>query len=321
MPRWYFVFFLMFGYLSAQAETEEFFVVPEKSINFIDRKTKQSIPIGNYFLYYDTKFDCLDIACKKFRGNNTSNTAVTGGVGSFKTVMTKIPRLPNSGPLTLSFVLPGVCKSSEKCSASMSLDEFVAASEPVIFTYDYDEEATKSAREKRKEAERKAFAEIDEKLDNKKTNDDFAENRRKLNPMTYTEEAFNKLSLSVWQCNDSLADKISKCEVHACIYPPKSKDSKAMDDVVIHGLNRVGNCAISLPGGKRFFVPKPELAFFYEAFVANWGSSGLSMGDPCESASVVASCREKKNDLLFQLNTRQLVKDYVPIRIGIANEK
>lgn len=321
MPIGYCLLFLMFVVFSAHAETEEFFVVPEKPVNFVDRKTKQSINVANYYLYYDTKFDCLDIACKKFRGNNTSNTAVSGGVGAFKTVMTKIPRLPNSGPLTLSFVLPGVCKSSEKCTASMSLEEFIAAREPVVLTYDYDEEATKSAREKRKEAERKAFAEIDEKLDNKKTNDDFAENRRKLNPMSYTEETFNKLSLNAWQCNESLADKISKCEVHACIYPTRSKESKIMDDVVIHGLNRVGNCAISLPGGKRFFVPKPDLVFFYDAFVANWGSSGLSMNDPCESASVAALCREKKNDLLFQLNARQLVKDYVPVRIGTGNEK
>ena len=91
-------------------------------------------------------------------------------------------------------------------------------------------------------------------------------------------------------------------------------------DLMIHGFNKAGNCAISLPGGKRFFVPKAELSYFYDSFMSTL-SAGMELNDPCQNQTASTSCREKKTDLLFQLNNRRLATDYVPVQIGIFGEK
>jgi hypothetical protein len=113
---------------------------------------------------------------------------------------------------------------------------------------------------------------------------------------------------------------MSSCEVHACIYASEIKGVKMNSDLIIHGFNKAGNCAISLPGGKRFFVPKAELTYFYDSFVSAL-SDGMELNDPCQNQMTSSTCREKKKDLLFQLNNRRLATDYVPVQIGIFSEK
>lgn len=332
MLKWLISVLLILAVFNANADAD-FFVIPVKTIRFLHKSNKTPLPIKTYVLSYASKFDCTNANCDSFRANSSSSTEVSGGLDTFETLPMKIPRMRESGPLVLTFSVPGVCRQLETCSAKMSYDKFIAAEEPVIFSFDYDDSASKALKKKKKKAEADSLAEIEEKLGKnrhvsslpevdvwKKFGDDFVENRKKLNPMSYSKDSVAKLGLNTWRCNKSLQDKIGKCDVHACIYDSEIKGVKLDADLIIHGFNKVGNCAISLPGGKRFFVPKAELVYFYDSFISTL-SAGMEMMDPCQSESTLAACREKKTDLLFQLHNRQLATDYVPVQIGIFTEK
>lgn len=322
MRKWWSGIFFVLLALNVNADSNDFFVVPVKTLRFIQRSNKRDIIVPSYSLLYDTRFDCLDVDCGRYRGNSSSTTEISGTVGDFKTLPIKIPRMPNSGPLMLTFSVPGICQKTEKCSVSISYEKFLKAEEPVVFIFDYDEKASKNFRKKRQEAEAQSLNEIQEKLGSvrkvsslsiaeqwKKFGEDFLENRKKLNPMTYTADSVARLGLSNWVCGPGLQEKINQCSVHACIYTTDQSESKAYSDLVIHGLNKAGNCVISLPNGKRFFVPKAELASFYDAFICQQ-QKGLS-----------GSCKDKKLDLLGELKTRHLAIEYVPILIGVKDDE
>lgn len=337
MIKWCSSLFFLFLAFNAGAD-EDFFVVPTKAIRFIHESNQEPIDVSSYILSYETKFDCSDPKCKAFRTHSSSSTEVSGTWESFQTLPMKIPKMPEAGPLVLTFSVPGVCRKQSSCSEKISYEKFMQSEEPVVFKFDFDDEASKDLKKKKKKAGADSIAEIEEKMGKnpiessrkvsslsetdpwKKFETDFQENRKKLNPMNYSKESVNRLGLSQWLCNQTLQSKMSSCEVHACIYTSEIKGVKINSDLIVHGLNKAGNCAISLPGGKRFFVPKAELAYFYDAFISALGS-GMDLNDPCQKQSDATSCREKKNDLLFQLNNRRLATDYVPIQIGISSEK
>lgn len=331
------LFFILLAFC-ANAE-DDFFIVPVKSIRFIHKKKQDPIPVSTYILSFESKFDCNDAKCRTYRANSTSSTEVSGSADSFQTLPMKIPKMPDAGPLVLTFSVPGVCRKQESCSVKISYEKFILATEPVVFHFDYDESASKELRKKKQKAGAESIAEIEEKMGKtlespkepdrkisslnesdlwKKYETDFQENRKKLNPMSYSKDSVAKLGLTTWLCNQTLQSKIASCEVHACIYASEIKGVKINADLIIHGFNKAGNCAISLPGGKRFFVPKAELAFFYDSFISTL-SAGMELNDPCQNQAT--SCREKKTDLLFQLNNRRLATDYVPVQIGVFSGK
>lgn len=329
------VVLFIFSVLYVKAEPNDFFVIPVKSIRFINKATKQNLSITSYSLVLEMRFNCLDPECRSFNGNNTSNSEVSVSNGNIlKTLATKIPRMPNAGPLMLTFSFPGICKNRDKCSVSMSYDHFVRAAEPVTFAFEYDEQASKVERKNRLESEARSFAEIEEKMGKKRQvssltvqgdkwkqlETDFIENRKKLTPMSYSAASLEKLGLNPWLCGQNLQKKIEKCEFHVCIYQSGDKTEKLVSDLIVHGFNNAGNCAISTPGGKRFFVPKEDLVYFYEAFTS---SSTLAAGlvNPCQDQTQMAVCREKKKDLLYQLSIRHLVTDFTPIKMGNLAEK
>lgn len=335
LKRWGTLFFVLMAFY-AKAE-EDFFVIPVKSIRFVHKSSSDPIATSSYFVSYESKFDCSDPKCKTYRANSSSSTEVSGAPDSFQTLAIKIPKLPDSGPLVLTFSVPGVCRKQKPCSAKISYEKFIQADEPVVFRFDYDEASSIDLKKKKQKAEADSIAEIEEKMGRgeeslrkisnsnetdlwKKFENDFQENRKKLNPMSYSKDSVKKLGLNTWLCNASLQNKISNCEVHACIYASEIKGVKLNADLIIHGLNKAGNCAISLPGGKRFFVPKSELGYLYDSFTLTL-SAGMELNDPCQNQMDSTSCREKRKDLLFQLNSRRLATDYVPIQIGIFSEK
>ncbi len=340
MLKWCSNLFFVFLAFHAKAD-DDFFVVPVKSIRFVHKSHSDPIRVSTYVLSYESKFDCTDSRCKDYRANSTSSTEVSGTWDSFQTLPMKIPKLPDAGPLILTFSVPGVCRKQETCSVKMAFEKFIRSAEPIVFHFDYDDKASLELKKKKKKAEADSIAEIEEKLGKrhdevkpssrkisslneselwKKYETDFQENRKKLNPMSYSKDSVTKLGLNPWLCNQSLQGKIASCEVHACIYASEIKGVKMNADLIIHGFNKAGNCAISLPGGKRFFVPKSDLSYFYDSFILTL-STGMEFNDPCQNQTSSAICREKKSDLLFQLNSRQLATDYVPVQIGIFSEK
>lgn len=330
MFKWSGVMLLVLAVFYANAD--DFFVVPVKSVRFIHKKSKNSLNVKSYTVAYETKFDCIDSTCQSYRANSSSSTEVSGAVDGFKTLPMQIPRMPDSGPLMLTFTVPGVCRKHNACTAKISYDKFMKAEEPVTFAFDYDDVASKDMKFKRQKAEADSLAEIEQKLGKtrevssltsdpwKKQEEDFLENRKKLNPMNYSKDSVSKLGLNTWLCGKNLQDKVSKCDVHACIFAADLKGVPVKADFIIHGFNRAGNCAISLPSGKRFFVPKTDLAYFYDSFLSLWGL-GMEMADPCLDPITAAVCREKKTDLLFQLHNRRLATEYVPVQIGVVSEK
>lgn len=317
---------------------DDFFVVPIKAIRFVQKSNQKPIEVSSYTLSYESKFDCADVKCKGYRANSSSSNEVSGTWDTFQTLPTKIPKMPDSGPLVLTFSVPGVCRKQESCSVKISYEKFIQSEEPVVFKFDFDELASKELKQLKKKAGEVSIAEIEEKMGKspleksrkissvneadtwKKFETDFQENRKKLTPMSYSKDSVAKLNLNVWLCNQTLSNKMSNCEVHACIYSSEIKGVQVSSDLIIHGFNKAGNCAISIPGGKRFFVPKAELAFFYDSFISTL-SKGMELVDPCLNLPNSVSCREKKTDLLFQLNMRRLATDYVPAQIGIFSGK
>ncbi len=351
--------------LFAIAQSTDFFEIPVKNIQFLDRVTQEPLPVDSYTLSYDMKFNCSDADCKQSAGSNHSTNQVNVRGGLLQTMATKIPKMPKSGPLQMTFKVAGVCRGIEKCTATLSYDQFMASPEPVVFNFEYDGEATKNKRKLRLEADAKSIADIEVKMgkanpiriseesfDWKKIETEFLENRKKAIPMVYAENAFNKLHLSALFCNKDLQIKMNGCEFYSCVFKMDVMGAKLASDIIVHGTNSAGLCAISGPVGKRYFVSKADLPLFYDVLMANTNSSEILSssqmiidpnqvqkfkntvqfgGVPCamnvetkkEAVTAVAfdpaaaaSCKDKKVDLLYQLELKKLSLNFTPLKMG-----
>jgi hypothetical protein len=305
-------------FTNAGAPDEDFFIIPQRSLRFVNR-THQKIPnLHSYTLIFESRLNCQDAECHRFSGMSTSTSEVSGGPEQFQTLATRLPRLPHSGPLRMTFKVNGLCRDKSKCSVTLSYDEFVNATEPVNLSFDYDEVASDEQRKKLQKAEDQSFTEIERQTGKKRMNinangeivakkdpwkkaeDDFRENRKRLLPMTYSEKTLSKLNLSPALCGKNLSRKIEKCETHACIAPVEPGKVAKAADFIVHGVNGAGNCAISVPGGKRFFVPFAELGYFWEAYGATYPHFAAEFSDRLGKDRAPAS----KDSALRQIQNR-----------------
>jgi hypothetical protein len=217
---------ILFVFLVCYANADEdFFVVPVKSIRFLHKSNEEPIDVSTYIISYESKFDCSDSKCKAYRANSSSSAEVSGTWDSFQTLPMKIPKLPDASPLVLTFSVPGICRKRESCSVKIPYEKFIQSAEPVVFRFDYDLVASKDLKKKKKKAEADSLAEIEEKMGKqssdevkevtrkvsslnetdpwKKFETDFQENRKKLNPMSYSSDSVGKLGLNPWLCNQT----------------------------------------------------------------------------------------------------------------------
>ncbi len=361
--------FIFFIFTAFEARPSDFFEIPAKKLQFIDRVTQEKLSIEAYTISFDSKFNCLDTACKVSSGKNHSNNDYKVRGEAIETLATQIPKMPKSGPLNLTFQIAGVCRSFEKCSVTMSLEQFLISPEPVLISFDYDPEASKSKRRMHHDAGAQSRAEIEAKMsklltarkpaeeyDWKKLESEFLQNRKKASPMVYSEKTLAKINLAGLFCTQDLQLKINECQFHSCLYRMDVMGEKLASDIIVHGTNGAGLCAISGPVGKRYFVAKSELPYFYEVLIATLKAIETTDSPtlPVDPEQVVKSkntvqvggvncvmnletkkdilsgatldplapeaCRDKKSDLLYQLELKKLSLTFNPIKMGFPKQ-
>ncbi len=195
-----------------------------------------------------------------------------------------------------------------------------------------------------------------EKFDWKKIELDFTENRKKANPMVNSENALSKINVAPYFCGKELQSKISSCSFYSCLYRMDVMGEKLASDIIVYGTNGAGLCAISGPVGKRYFVAKEDLGFFYEVLTALSSASEVTSNAPlildstqtqkikntvqlsgstcvihletkkeqltnaALEATAPSVCKDKKVDLLYQLELKKLSLHFTPIKMGFPKD-